>query len=125
MKAIFVRNTRELKYADKLANHSKIAESRTRDTLSAVMWEEIAIIRTGSGKPMVIGYGFIGSKICVDKELFDEFFKDHCVPSGSKYDCPEDGFKWLYYFDYAFTCNPYPVPKNAVRHGRVWCEWEE
>lgn len=125
VKGIFVRNTRGVKYADALVRGYKACETRNRNTLSSLAGERVAVIRTGGKETMVIGYITFGLGIKTPYEYFDMQRDMHLVPPGSKYDCKPNGFKWLYFLSDWQTCEPYPLPKAATRHGRVWCEWEE
>ena len=125
IKGIFVRNTKEAKYADLLADLEKPLETRSRNTLGRLAWEDVAIIRTGNGRPTIIGYINFGTGTKLNYEEFRKAERYHLVPKGSDYDCKPGSFKWVYPVNTAHRCAPHPLPDNAIRHGRVWCEFED
>ena len=55
-------------------------------------------------------------------EEFEKNFYKHLVPYWSNYYTSANG-KWFYHLANAEECTPYPLPENAVRHGRSWCEF--
>ena len=123
MIGIFVNENGCIHYARLMAGGYKKAETRFRDMLGKLVGERVAIIQTRRHKnPQVIGYVTIVSKQFVKAEDFPLYFNDHCVPPGSSYDAHGRG-KWLYWLKDAETCEPYDLPKDAIRHGRSWCEW--
>ena len=127
MKAIFVNERGAGRYATWLADGSKTIETRNRDMLSALVGERVAIVRTHKNSiphsaPLVIGYITIAKKEFCPAEDFQKYYKQHMVPPGSAYDATGRG-KWLYYVTNAERCDPFPLPANAVRHGRSWCEF--
>lgn len=125
MKAAFVNQLSHagVPYADLLVGGQKTIESRSRNMLSALVGERIAIVKTIKGKkPMVVGYvNIVRSSFC-KAENFDKFFNQHFVPPGSAYDVKGRG-KWFYFVENAERCEPFPLPAYAVRHGRSWCEF--
>lgn len=125
MKAMFVNQLSHqgVKYADLIAQARKLVETRSRNMLSALVGERVAIVRTVRGKkPMVIGYvDVVGASFC-KAEDFRKYFDLHLVPAGSAYDVSGKG-KWFYHLANAETCDPYPLPSSAIRHGRSWCEF--
>lgn len=122
MKAVFINECGPLRYASRIADGEKLIETRTRDMLKALVGERVAIVRTGRGASQVIGYVRIVSKVFVWRRFFQTLYPLHLVPAGSQFDCTGAG-KWCYMLEGAEACEPYPVPADAVRHGRVWCEW--
>lgn len=123
MKAIFVNECGARRYASGIAAGIKTIETRSRDMLKTLLGERVAIIRTGCGVAHVIGYVDIISKIQVNEQLFDVLADRHLVPCGDQYDIKPGGKKYCYFLENAERCEPYPVPENAIRHGRSWCEW--
>ena len=123
MKCVFVHSTKKEPYAVLLAAGLKNEETRTRNTLKGLAYETVAIAETGNGRPTVVGYVMFGAGQKMYYKAFRDHFQYHLVPRFSKYDCKPDGFKWVYTVLSCQECEPYPVPENAVRHGRVWCEW--
>ena len=120
MKAMFV-NEDSFPYAHKIALGEKMIETRSRDMLSALVGERIAIVATHSRcRPMVIGYVDVVSKAFLAGDELEKFRCKTLIPRGSKYDTPA---RWCYFLMNTEHCNPYPLPASAVRHGRSWCEF--
>lgn len=122
MKGIFVNqlSAQGVKYADLIVDGVKTIETRSRNMLSACLFERVAIVRTVRGKkPVVIGYAdIVGSVWNADKTAAD-YCESTFVPEGSAY----AGNKWFYLLRNAERCDPYLLPENTVRHGRSWCEF--
>lgn len=124
MKGIFVNqlSAHGIPYADLIVMGKKKIETRSRNMLSACLFERVAIIRTMKGKkPIVIGYANISSVRHMMNTKAAECFAETFVPDGSKY----ANNRWFYWMTDAEKCKPYPLPANAVRHGRSWCEFEK
>jgi len=122
MKAIFVHETRGVPYATAIVQGYKTIETRSRNTLAACVGETVAVIRTGKGKPQIVGFvDIVKSEFC-PADKFADYSNKHLVPAGSRYDCHGKG-KWLYYLENADPYLPQPLPDNVVRHGRSWCEF--
>lgn len=125
MSGIFVNENGCIHYAQLIVDGVKIAETRNRNMLDALIESRVAIVRTRRGKhPMVIGYVNICGYTFVNAEEFRKYEKYHCVPEGSSYDVHGKG-KWLYWLDGAERCDPFPLPNDAIRHGRSWCEYDD
>jgi len=123
MKGIFVNEDGCIRYAEAIVSGIKKVETRSRNMLRNLVGERVAIVRTRRGKsPVIVGYADITAVWKYDAEQMNNIRKFTLIPSGSKYDT---GSRWCYWMSRAEKCNPYPLPKNAVRHGRSWCEWEE
>lgn len=123
MKGIFVNENGGVKYALALVTGYKTIETRSRDMLSALVGERVAVIKTRRNKkPEIIGYITITGKSFCAKEDFDKFFINHLVFPESAY-APKGAGKWFYYVGNPERCEPFPLPENAVRHGRSWCEF--
>lgn len=119
MKAVFVNQTNCSRYADLIASGIKTIETRSRNMLSALVGERVAIVRTVSGKnPLVIGYVDMVGSVHSDKPAAD-CYESTFVPEGSKF----AGNRWFYLLRNAERCQPYALPENAIRHGRSWCEF--
>lgn len=121
MKGIFV-NEDEKPYAYWIVTGEKTIETRSRDMLKKLVGERVAVISTKRGRgPLVVGYVTIYEK---QYETMPGLFRlCTIIPQGSKYDTEA---RWMYFLEYAEEVyTPYPLPENAVRHGRSWCEWEE
>ena len=100
---MFVADDGCIRYAEAIARGLKRIETRNRNTLAKLLGEKVAIVRTRRGK-----------------RGLDEHRSITLIPVGSKYDT---GPSWGYWLDDAEECEPYPLPANAVRHGRSWCEF--
>ena len=120
MKGFFC-NENEFPYAQKIAFGEKTIETRSRDMLSALVGERVAIVATHSGGyPMVIGYVDVCSKALLIYSELEKFRDKTLIPRGSKFDTPA---RWCYFLMNAKPCKPYPLPFSAIRHGRSWCEF--
>lgn len=125
---IFI-NCSDHPYIDEIMNGTKTYETRTRNTLKALLsWElgeRVLIAETGNGAPVVRCSAVIDHfKAVYTKERWDSLRKVHCVPPGSKYDWkPDAKVKWLYHLSDVRPVEPFtPV---GIRHGRVWMELNE
>lgn len=122
MKGMFVNDSGPVKFARKIVDAEKIAETRSRNMLSALVGERVAVVQTGRGAPLVIGSVTVtGSWFCPAEE-FGKHYAEHLVPAGSKYDGSSRG-KWFYYLADPVAVDPFPLPPSAIRHGRSWCEF--
>ena len=122
MKGIYVNqlSAQGVKYADLIVDGYKTIETRSRDMLKSCLFERVAIIRTTRGKkPAIIGYANISGSRWMRNRQASDFPESTFVPEGSKY----AGNHWFYLLSDPERCEPYPIPENAVRHGRSWCEW--
>lgn len=121
MKGIFVNENGGIRYAEAIVRGLKPYETRSRNMLGPCCYERVAIIRTRRGKkPEIIGYANIASARYMLFKTAADCFEQTLVPPGSKY----AGNRWFYYMTDARPCAPYPLPKDAVRHGRSWCEFD-
>ena len=124
MYGIFVNSDGCVPYADAIVSGIKTIETRNRDMLRDLLGTRVAVVSTHRGKnPTIVGYVSIVSRLFVNAKAFEIFRDATLIPVGSKYDVHGKG-KWLYGLADAEKCEPYPLPKNAVRHGRSWCEFD-
>ena len=123
MYGIFVNEDGGIRYADAIVQGYKTIETRTRNMLNPLVGKRVAIIRTRRGKaPTIVGYADIVNAVHRNGKWMDENRNLTLIPKGSKYDV--NGWaKWCYYLENNQTCDPYPLPDGAVRHGRSWCEF--
>lgn len=123
MIGIFV-NCDEVDYADAIVRGNKFIETRSRDMLKNCVHKRVAIIRTHRGeRPTIVGYAFITGKMFLPADYLDTIRNITHIPRGSKHDCAEGG-KWCYHLEKRVAISePFPLPANAVRHGRSWCEF--
>lgn len=127
MYGIFVNERGAGFYARWIVTGNKTIETRNRDMLSALVGKRVAVVRTRKSTipntaPMVVGYVTITGKSFCEANDFHKYFMQHMVSEGSAYDVNSKG-KWFYYLADAEKCEPYPLPKDAIRHGRSWCEF--
>ena len=123
IKGIFINEDGCIRYAEAIVSGIKKVETRSRNMLKNLVGERVAIVRTRRGKsPVVVGYAYITAAWKYDAEQMNNIRSFTLIPVGSKFDT---GARWCYWMSSAEKCDPYPLPKNAVRHGRSWCEWEE
>lgn len=123
---IFI-NCKETPFVDLILAHRKRVETRTKDVFKNLFGgledDWVALIETGNGVPMIKGEARIKHGCFVDADTFKKCIKDiACIDDGSKYD--SDKGKWCYPITWAYKTRTFPLPKNAVRHGRSWCEFE-
>lgn len=127
MYGIFVNERGAGRYATWLVDGFKTIETRSRDMLGKLVGKRVAIVKTHTGTipfcgPVVVGYVTITRKWFCPAADFQQYFQQHLVPPGTAYDAAGRG-KWFYFCADAERCEPYPLPKDAVRHGRSWCEF--
>ena len=125
MYGIFVNENGCVHYADLIVDGYKTIETRNRNMLKDLTHTRVAIVKTRRNKkPMVVGYADIGEAYFCPVERFndDDVRNKTLIPEGSMYDCHGKG-KWFYDLWNAERCDPYPLPADAVRHGRSWCEF--
>lgn len=123
MKAMFVNEDGGVHYALAIVRGYKPWETRTKNMLSQLIGERVAVVRTRRGKtPTVIGYVTVRDSRHFNGKYLDENRDKTLIPKGSKYDV--NGWaKWVYILEDPEPCEPYPLPENAIRHGRSWCEF--
>lgn len=123
---IFVNEQGGVPYALAIAKALKPLETRSRDMLRGLVGQTVAIIRTRRGKrPTVLGYAKIErSFFCPAGAEWEALREQTLIPPGSRYDAVGRG-RWCYVMSSAREdASPYPLPDNAVRHGRSWCEFD-
>lgn len=122
MYGIFVNEDGGIHYAQAIVGSYKPLETRGRNMLSKLIGDRVAVIRTRRGKkPLVLGYVNIDSAERRSKDWLDKNRDKTLIPPGSKYD--SDRPRWCYALSGAEKCDPYPLPEDAIRHGRSWCEF--
>ena len=102
----------------------KVYETRTRDTLRALVCCRVLLAETGrGGRPVVRCSCVIDHSITCDRGAFRALRRLHMVPARSAYDWqPSTRKKVLYRLIDVQPVSPFPVPEG-VRHGRVWMEY--
>ena len=122
MKAMFI-NENERPYAYYIVTGLKTIETRSRNMLAPLVGERVAVVRTFRGAPaLVVGYVTVVDSARKDWYYLNAHRGDTLIWGGSAYDTP---VRWCYFLENATECEWYPLPADAVRHGRSWCEFEE
>ena len=112
-------------FVDLIIKGLKLYETRNRNTLKRFIGKAIYLAETGKGKrPIVRCCCTITDIITItDKATYNSYRKLTRIKPGSCYDFNSDTKKKvLYRLDNVQQCTPFPVPGNAIRHGRTWCE---
>lgn len=127
MRGVFVRSTLREPFAQMIVDGVKTIETRTQDTLKSLVGQRVAVVRTGHNGPFVIGYVTIEScHECKCQADWDMAIAETRVVRWSKYTwTTSTKKKFMYVLTNPERCTPYRMPQNAVRHGRVWAEWDE
>lgn len=121
---IFVNSDGCVPYADAIVSGIKPIETRGKDVLWRLDGCRVAVVKTRRGKnPTIVGYVTINGRMFCESKYWESYRSATLIPKGSKYDCHGKG-KWLYYLENPQKCEPYALPKDAVRHGRSWCEFQ-
>lgn len=106
--AIYVHQTRYVRYADAIVGGYKPIETRTRNVLGRFVGQPVLIVRTQDGKPAeVIGQATISKAEYHTKKELDAMRNKTLIPPGSRFDCSGRG-KWCY------TMTD-PMPMKPVR----------
>jgi len=117
-------NCKTAPFIDLMMAGVKLDETRTRNTLRAVVGRRVFLAETGRrGGPLCRCSAVIGDPVIVrSREDWDRLRSRHCVPEGSRYDwTPDTKVKYLYPVYDVVPCWPF-VPPEGVRHGYVWME---
>ena len=103
----------------------KLYETRTRNTLRALVGQQVYLAMTGKGKPVVMCSVIIGDPIVTkSRSAFAAFRKACCISYRSQFDW-KHGTKAKYLYpllDVQPVLDPF-TPPEGVRHGRVWMEY--
>ena len=123
MYGIFVNEDGGVHYAQAIVSGHKTIETRSKNMLSKLVGKRVAVIRTRHGKqPMVLGYVDVVGAARRNGKWLNDNRNLTLIPPGSKYDT-NSWAKWCYFLNSPEKCEPYPLPDEAVRHGRSWCEF--
>lgn len=100
-------NDKEFPFTEWILDGSKVIETRNSPTLRKFLGQRVGIIRTGCGKPYLVGYATIEEEIIY--ESYDEFHAHEClhmVEEDSIYDWdPERGIKFGYWLSDVERCH--------------------
>lgn len=119
-------NCREHPFLAAIMSLDKTYETRSRNTLRALVGQRVLLAETGTGRPVVRCSAIIRCAVPVtDRKTWQAMRKAHRVPRGSRYDWKKDTRrKWLYMLDGITYCVPFQ-PAEGVRHGRTWMEYDD
>ena len=93
MKAITIRDSASEPFTEWIMSKIKTIETRKINAFKSIIGEEVALIRTGNGKPCVVGYIIFGEpKVYNSIEDFEKDEELHKVKRGSSFFI-EDGKK--------------------------------
>lgn len=120
-------NSRSVPYVNMIISGLKTIETRSRNTLRALVGCTVIIAETGSAfsRPVVRCSARIARAVpCYDADEWNRLRHLHQVPEGSQHDWqPGTTVKWLYYLeDVKEFYEPYYLQEGR-RHGRVWMEY--
>ncbi len=125
MAGIFVNENGCVHYAELIVSGIKTIETRNRNMLKSLVGQRVAIVKTRRKKnPMVVGYVDITGSCFCPINMYEQYREKTCVLEGSIYDVHGKG-KWFYYLENPEACDKFPLPKDAVRHGLSWCEYDD
>ena len=107
-------------FIDLILAGKKVYETRNKNTLKRLISKTVYLAETGKGKAIVKGVCTITDLVAVtDKATYNRYRKQTQVKHGSIYDFTGN-VKYLYKLDNVKAVNPFPVPENAVKHGRIY-----
>lgn len=121
-------NCKETPFVDLIMEHRKVFETRTKNVFKGLFEDgydgtNVALIETGKGVPMIKGIAQINRGCFVDSNTFNKCIKSLArIDDGSKYDSNKG--KWCYPIVWVYKTRIFPLPKDVIRHGRSWCEFE-
>lgn len=112
-------NDSEYPFTEWILGIYKTVETRNKPTLRPLVGQRVGIIRTGNGKPMLVGYATISEEIEYTTRMkWNHDYKNHLVPSESKYDFT--GCKYGYRLTNVSRCFATPLKSlNGNRSYRV------
>lgn len=117
-------NCRRYPFIELIRLHMKLYETRTRNTLAALVGQRVILAETGRGRPLAGCMATIGAPIVASsRSAWETARAACCVEPGSTYDWkPETKVKYLYPLLDVAPLAPFRVPEGP-RHGRVWMEY--
>ena len=122
--AIFI-NCKEEPFVRQIMDVQKLAETRNRNVLGKFHDMRVYLVESGRrGPSMVVGSVYVGESYAVtERRVWDALRSITQVPEGSRYDWKVTTLrKWLTPMSRPLMCEPWPLPKDAKRHGRTWAE---
>lgn len=119
-------NCDTIPFLDLIMNLDKLIETRTRNTLRALVGQRVYLAETHHGKrPVIRCMCVIGdAAVARSREAWETCRPSACIPAGSKYDWQENTrAKWVYWLENVRPVIPFTPPEGR-RHGRVWMEYD-
>lgn len=126
MPVVFI-NCKRYPFVDMIMDGRKIVETRTANTLKALVGQRIMIAETGKGKPVVRCAATIAHVYkCSSREDWYRSWGFYTgIEPGSDYDWNDNTkIKYLYHLKNVTPC-PEFTPPEGKRHGRVWMEFNQ
>lgn len=102
-------------FTEQILEGLKDIETRAgRNVFKSIMAERVALVRTGCGKPEIVGLADLtGYKIYRTAEQFHADDDRHLVHAGSKFDIKPDCIKYGYVLDNIERCEPTLAPTGT------------
>ena len=101
----------------------KLYETRTRNTLRALIGQHVYLVETGHGQPIIKARATIASAELVTYS--DRRKRARAKITGTTYDVKPGCAKWFYKLeDVEPLTAPIQVPTKRENHGRAWTAWE-
>lgn len=101
----------------------KTYETRNRNTLKSLIGKTVYLAETGNGKrPVIRCFCTLSDPVIIDNKTdYNKMRKHTMIKKNSVYDfTSETKKKYLYPLENVQACTPFPLPDNAVYHGRVY-----
>jgi len=115
-------NCKTVPFIDLIAARLKPYETRSRDTLGALIGKRIDLIETGKGAPVILARATVKSSTIVCYE--DVAMRAAARILGTPYDIKPGQTKVFYELVNVRAVKPHPVPTNRINHGRAYTEYE-
>jgi len=101
----------------------KLYETRNKNTLKRFIGKRVYLAETGKGKAPVIRCSVVITelKTITTKTEYNTMRKAAMIKKGSCFDWNAKTLKKCFYkLENIQACKPFPMPENAVRHGRIY-----
>lgn len=125
MTPIVFINCRSVPYVDRIMDGRKVYETRSRNTLAALVGKRVLIAETGRGRSVVRCATTIRKAFSLTHSVAFDLFRPYTsVPENGVHDWNDrTRIKWLYELADVRPVLPFH-PENGTRHGRTWMEYE-
>ena len=122
-------NCKSVPYVDMIISGKKLFETRNRNTLKSLAYNYVYIAETGKGcKPMIKAVAALMPPVAItSRDMWRDLRRYTRVPVKSEQEWNKNtNVKYIYELRCVQPVPvPFPLPDNAVRHGRVWAEYNE